>query len=101
MSSNLNVVLKVVKRVSVLEQIKVDIKRLVKSKIQPKLNSENNSKQYTCSTPWYDKTFSKKFNFTRHESVCRRPSNNSAICYLCKKRIFQALKFAKTFTNSF
>lgn len=34
--------------------------------------SENISKQYTCSKPWCEMTFSKTFNFTQHKSVCRR-----------------------------
>ena len=44
---------------------------------------------------------SEKFNFTQYESACTRLSNNSKIFYLCKKRIFQAFKFAKTSTNLF
>ena len=38
--------------------------------------------QYVCSKPWCGKTFTKIFNFTRHESSCRRPSKS----YLCKNK---------------
>lgn len=38
-----------------------------------------------CCKRWCDKTFSKNFNFNRHESVCSSPSSKSTLCYLCKK----------------